>query len=96
MRAAKPIKDIWAICMRAWLVALALTLLAAGVSTEAPATVLGCDKPNADPQYCHDKERRPICLANGRMVWKDTQSPLSQGEYHFLSQDGPVAMPKCP
>jgi hypothetical protein len=96
IKASRPAEDARARQARAWLLALGVVLVAAGAGTESSATVLGCDKPNADPQYCHNKERRPVCLANGHMVWKDTQTPISQGELSFLAMDGRVPTPKCP
>jgi hypothetical protein len=34
-------------------------------------------------------------MANGHVVWKDTQTPISQGESIFLSADGPLPTVKC-
>ena len=79
--------------MRVWLFVLGVAIIAA--PTDTVALSLGCDKPNADPQYCRDHQRRPVCMANGHIVWKDTQTPISQGESIFLAMDGPLATPKC-
>jgi hypothetical protein len=82
--------------MRVLLLALGVAIIALPAGTaESPALSLGCDKSNADPQYCRDHQRRPVCMANGHVVWKDTQTPISQGESIFLAEDGPLPTPKC-
>jgi hypothetical protein len=57
--------------------------------------MLGCELKTADPQYCHNGERRPICVEGGRLVWADTREPVSNGEFSFLASDGPVLKPRC-
>jgi hypothetical protein len=63
----------------------------------AQASMLGCEKATgADPAYCLKGERRPTCLDAGRLVWTDTRDSLSNGEFAFLSSDGPVPRLPCP
>jgi hypothetical protein len=63
----------------------------------AQASMLGCErKIGADPVYCEKGERRPTCLAAGYLVWADTRVALSNGEFAFLSSDGPVPRLPCP
>ncbi len=57
--------------------------------------VLGCDRKDADPQYCHDGKRRTVCSENGHLLWQDSRDALSQGEMHFLALDGRVPTPPC-
>jgi hypothetical protein len=61
----------------------------------AHASMLGCETKTADPQYCHNGERRSVCIQDGRLVWADTREAVSNGEVSFLASDGPVAKPRC-
>jgi hypothetical protein len=63
----------------------------------AQASMLGCEKTTgADPVYCQKGERRATCLQAGYLVWTDTRDHLSNGEFAFLSGDGPVPRLPCP
>ncbi len=61
----------------------------------AHASMLGCEEKNADPAYCQNGARRPVCSLRGAILWADTRLPVTVGEIGFLSSDGPVPKPPC-
>jgi hypothetical protein len=61
----------------------------------AQASMLGCEQKTADPLYCQNGARRPICSQGGYLVWADTRVAVSSGELAFLASDGPVPRPAC-
>lgn len=81
--------------MRACLAVLVLVTLVAEHAAAQSNGILGCDRKDADPQYCRDGKRRPVCSENGHVIWRDTRDVLSQGELHFLAMDGPPSTPPC-
>jgi hypothetical protein len=80
--------------MRKFIAAFALTAVVLGAA-DAHSSILGCDRQDADPQYCQNGKQKSVCNKNGHLVWQDSGDAVSQGQLHFLSMDGRIRMPPC-